>query len=87
MDPSSQPRPPGGRRRALRIVGIAAGEATVEDVVLDHTQATARFGPTTADLIFDDKRPGALDLTPTTAAARYGPTAAAAIFPAASPTD
>ena len=70
------------RRRAVRVVAVTDGRATAEDVVLDHAEATERFGADVAALIFDDHRPGALDVTHRTAALRYGAAAAALIFPA-----
>ena len=70
------------RRRGLRIVTVSNGHATAEDLVLDHAEAIDRFGGDVAALIFDDQRPGALDLTYRTAALRYGAPAAALIFPA-----
>ena len=75
-DPSSL------RRRAVRVVSASGGQATAEDIVLDHAEAIDRFGADVAALIFDDQRPGALDLTYRTAALRYGAPAAALIFPA-----
>jgi len=75
----------GARRStvAISIVTIVDGHATaVEDLVLDHTEATDRFGAEATALIFDDQRPGATDLTYHTAALRYGAPAAALIFPA-----
>ena len=80
---SRSPRPPAARhRRAVRIVGVSDGQATAEDLVLDGAGATDRFGADIAAVIFDDQRPGALDLTYRTAALRYGAPAAALIFPA-----
>lgn len=70
------------RHRALCIVTVSDGQASVEDLVLDLPGATDRFGPDVAALIFDDQRPGALDLTYRTAALRYGAPAAGLIFPA-----
>ncbi len=70
------------RRRGLRIVTVSNGHATAEDLVLDHAETTHRFGDHVAALIFDDQRPGTLDLTYRTAAHRYGAPAAALIFPA-----
>ncbi len=69
-------------RRGLRIVTVSNGHATAEDLVFDRAEATDRFGGDIAALIFDDQRPGALDLTYRTAALRYGAPAAALIFPA-----
>ena len=80
-NPSASSR--SGRRRAVRVVAVLDGQATAEDLVLDHAQAAERFGADVAALIFDDQRPGALDVTHRTAALRYGAPAAALIFPAA----
>ncbi len=71
------------RRRAIRVVAVTDGQATAEDIVLDHAGATHRFGTDVAALIFDDQRPGGLDLTYRAALLRYGAPAAALIFPAA----
>ena len=80
---NTSPAPIGAlRRRGLRIVTVSDGHATAEDLVLDHAETTHRFGGDVAALIFDDQRPGALDLTYRTAALRYGAPAAALIFPA-----
>ncbi len=83
MTPDNTSSPPFGalRRRAL-IVTVSDGQSTAEDLVLGHAEATDRFGGDVAALIFDDQRPGALDLTYRTAALRYGAPAAALIFPA-----
>ena len=70
------------RRRALRIVAATEDQATAEDVVLNYPEATHRFGANVAALIFDDQRPGALDLTYRAALLRYGAPAAALIIPA-----
>ena len=84
-DYTTQPHagPSTTRQRAVRVVTASGGQATAEDLVLDHAAATVRFGADVADLIFDDQRPGALNVTPRTAALRYGAPAAALIFPAA----
>jgi len=84
MTPDNPSLPPieALRRRGLRIVTVSDGYATAEDLVLDHAEATDRFGGDVAALIFDDQRPGAVDLTYCTAALRYGAPAAALIFPA-----
>jgi hypothetical protein len=84
MTPEIRSTPPfrALRHRGLRIVTVSNGHATAEDLVLDHAEATDRFGGDVAALIFDDQRPGALDLTYRTAALRYGAPAAALIFPA-----
>ena len=74
-------RTPPPRRRSVRIVAISDGQATAEDLVLDPAETAARLGDTAAALIFDDTRPGTLDLTHATAVARYGTQAAALIFP------
>ena len=81
-DDRSSPRLRALRRRGLRIVTVSDGHATAEDVVLGHAEATDRFGGEVAALIFDDQRPGALDLSYRTATLRYGAPAAALIFPA-----
>ena len=81
-DNTSSPLSRALRRRGLRIVTVSDGHATAEDLILDHAEATDRFGGDVAVLIFDDQRPGALDLTYRTAALRYGAPAAALIFPA-----
>ena len=70
-------------RPAVRVVAVLDGQANAEDLALDHAQAAERFGADVAALIFDDQRPGALDVTHRTAALRYGAPAAALIFPAA----
>lgn len=66
---------------AIRIVTIASGHASAEDLVVDHSQAVERLGQTAADLIFDTTRPGTLDLTPDTATRTLGVEATALIFP------
>ena len=70
-DKTSSPRLRTLRRRGLRIVTVSDGHARVEDLVLGHGEATDRFGADVAALIFDDQRPGALNLTYRTAALRY----------------